>query len=426
MVDGLTASQAAHAVKHRRASVEDLARACLAGIAERDGEVRAWSYLDPQGAIAAARLLDGSVSRGPLHGVSVGIKDIIQTQDMPTQHNSPLYDGSWPRIDAACVSVLRSAGALILGKTHTVEFGAVGRKAPTRNPRDLSRSPGGSSSGSAAAVADGHAPVAIGTQTGGSILRPAAYCGIFGFKPTWGLVSREGVKPFAPSLDTVGWFAREAADLALLFDVFDPHGAPSCGFDLRGARIGLCQSPSWPQAEPSVQALWAAAPGRLEAVGARPVPVDLPEACDNLLRAHRVMMRMEGRSAFLAEHRLSPGGLDPQIRELVERSDGLSPADLAWAYDAAAAARPVFDRLAADYDAILTPSSVGEAPVGLAETGSFAFNALWTLLHAPAINVPAGRGPEGLPLGLTVVGPRFADRSVLAAAAALAPVFAGA
>ncbi|WP_293897701.1 amidase [Phenylobacterium sp.] len=429
MTQPLTATEALARMGRGELTAEALNRACLERVRIRDGEVKAWAHLEPAVVLAQALAcdLDGRVR--PLGGIPVGIKDVILTHDMPTRHNSPLYRDSFPRLDAACVSVLRSAGAVVFGKTDTVEFAATGAKALTRNPHDLARTPGGSSSGSAAAVADGHVPLALGTQTGGSILRPAAYCGVYGFKPTWGLVSREGVRPFAPSLDTVGWFARSADDLALLFEVFDPHPAPTqpqpplC---LRGARIGLCRSPSWASAEPSVQALFARSGERLKAAGAHVEDLDLPPAFDDLPRAHQAIMRMEGRTAFLAEYRAHGQALHEDLRGYVEARDGLTVADLCAAYDAAAAARPVFDAIAAGFDAILTPSVVGEAPLGLHQTGSFVFNGLWTLLHTPAVNVPAGRGPAGLALGLTLTGPRFADRAVLAAAAAIGPLLAGA
>ncbi|WP_394760436.1 amidase [Phenylobacterium sp.] len=428
MPQPLTATQALARLDRGDLSAEALSQACLDRASSREPQVKAWSHLDPDLVRAQARAVDAEGRTGPLSGVPIGIKDVILTRDMPTQHNSPLYLGSHPQIDAACVSLLRTAGAVIFGKTDTVEFAATGRKALTRNPHDLLRTPGGSSSGSAAAVADGHVPLALGTQTGGSIIRPASYCGVYGFKPTWGLVSREGVKPFAPSLDTVGWFARSAEDIALLFDVFDPHPPPRLAptFDMAGARIGLCRSPAWTQAEASVQAMIAGVTERLAAAGAFVEDLNLPPLFDDLLQTHLVVMRMEARAAFLAEYRRHGDDLHPELRGYVRACDGLTADDLRAAYDAAAAARVVFDDLAETYDAILTPSAVGVAPLGLEQTGSFAFNGLWTLLHVPALNVPAGSDANGLPLGITLTGPRFSDRRILAAAAVLGPRLIGA
>src|ERR1700676_4702177 len=199
---------------------EQLARACLARIAARQADVRAWSYVDPDVVIRQARELDKLPSRGTLHGIPFGIKDIYNTADMPTQHNSPIYTGHRPNIDAATVGTLRAAGALILGKTDTMEFASTGRLAATRNPHNLERTPGGSSSGSAAAVADFHVPLAFGTQTGGSLIRPASYCGVYDLKPTWNAVSAEGITLISTTLDTAGWYGRSVADLALVADAF--------------------------------------------------------------------------------------------------------------------------------------------------------------------------------------------------------------
>ena len=215
-----------------------LARACLVRIAAREADVRAWSYVDPDAVIRQARELDKLPSRGPLHGIPIGVKDIYNTADMPTQHNSPIYTGHRPNADAATVGTLRAAGALILGKTDTMEFASTGRLAATRNPHNLARTPGGSSSGSAAAVGDFHVPLALGTQTGGSLIRPASFCGVYAMKPTWNAVSAEGVKLISTTLDTVGWYGRSVADLALLADTFAlQDDEPSSFQTVAGARI---------------------------------------------------------------------------------------------------------------------------------------------------------------------------------------------
>ena len=380
--------------------------------------------------MARARDLDDAHANGcvgTLQGVPVGIKDVILTLDMPTQYNSPQYRGFHPGLDAACVSLLRSAGALVFGKTETVEFGATGAVAPTRNPNRPTHTPGGSSSGSAAAVADGHVPLALGTQTGGSIVRPASYCGVYGMKPTWNLVSREGAKMFSVSLDTIGWFARSAADLGLLLDVFDPDAptAPAATpFDLSTARVAVCRSPAWPQADEATRQAMTNATDLLHAAGAQLVDLELPAPFETLGLLQDVVMRAEGRSAFLAEYRAHGSALHESFRGQVENVAGFTRAQLCSAYDIAAACRARFDDIASAYDAVLTPSTVGEAPVGLAATGSLAFNAMWSLLHVPCINVPGLVGPGGLPVGLTLTGPRFSDRTLLGVAAALGALFA--
>ena len=394
-------------------------RACLDRIAARDAAVGAWSYLDPQRAMAAARDADGAGGGGALWGMPVGIKDVFLTRDMPTQYNAPQYRGFSPGIDAACVAILRARGAVLLGKTSTVEFGATGRKPATRNPHDASRTPGGSSSGSAAAVADGQVPIALGTQTGGSIIRPASYCGVFAMKPSWGFVSTEGARRFAPSLDTVGWFARDVEGLAAVYDAFDPEPAVSVPYAVAGSRIGWCRTPFWHRVEPSMAQAFARARDMLEAAGARVEELALPAPFETLLDLHTTIMFGEGRRSFLDEYLIHGGWLDEGMRGIAENAAGITAAQITAALDVAASCRVVFDRMAGAFDAVIAPSAVGEAPVGLSATGDYAMNALWTLLHVPCVNVPGLVGPAGMPLGMSVVAPRGADRQVLAVARAV-------
>jgi Asp-tRNA(Asn)/Glu-tRNA(Gln) amidotransferase A subunit family amidase len=412
-----TASALAARLRRGELSVETLARACLERATAREAEVHAWAYLDPELVLAEARKLDRDGPKGPLYGLPVGIKDIFLTKDMPTEHNSPIYLGSRPGIDAACVKILRAAGALLFGKTDTVEFGATGRRALTRNPHDLTRTPGGSSSGSAAAVADLHVPLALGTQTGGSLIRPASFCGIFAMKPTWNLVSSEGARSFAPTLDTIGWFGRSAADLALMYEVFDTEEAALPQFEADSIRIAVCRSPAWDQASESTREALARGASILRQAGADVRELDLPAEFSPLIDMHKLIMHAEARSTFLAEYRADRALLHESFVGFVENADRTTRKDLLSAYDMAASCRVLFDRLAEAYDAVLTPSVVGEAPLGLTDTGSLVFQRIWTLLHVPCINVPGFTGANGLPIGLTLVGPRFADRRVLAAAA---------
>ena len=421
----LTATQMLARLKSGALSAEALAAACLRRIASREDQVHAWSFLDPDFVLGRARALDQAGLKGRLSGLPIGVKDVILTEDMPTQYNAPAYRGFHPRIDAASVMTLRTDGALIFGKTATVEFAARGRKALTRNPHDFERTPGGSSSGSAAAVADFHVPLALGTQTGGSMIRPASYCGVWAIKPTWNLLSNEGAKRYSATLDTIGWYARSAADLGLVYDVFDLETEAPPPFRVAGARIALCRSPVWDQAEPATRNALGEAGELLRAAGATVVDLELPASFANLAEVQNLIMRAEGRAAFLSEYRAHYDLSDPTLREEVENVDGFTRAQLLAAYDQAAACRPQFDRIAAEFDAVLTPSAVGEAPVGLAATGPWAFNAMWTLLHVPAVNIPGFAGPNGLPVGLTATGPRFADRKVLAAAEAIGRVFPG-
>jgi Asp-tRNA(Asn)/Glu-tRNA(Gln) amidotransferase A subunit family amidase len=424
-LESLTATEALECMRSGGLSAEALARACLARVEARDQLVHAWTHVDPNQVMAAARAGDGQVAKGPLSGVPIGIKDVILTRDMPTQYNSPIYQGFSPGIDAACVMILRAAGALIFGKTDTVEFAATGRRALTCNPHDLERTPGGSSSGSAAAVADRHVPIALGTQTAGSIVRPASFCGVFGMKPTWNLVSNEGAKMFSPTLDTIGWYARSAEDLALVYDVFDPEPTAEAVLDIAEARIAICRTPVWDQAGPATRTALADAVELLRKAGATVIDLELPSPFERLPELQTLIMRAEARGTFLSEYRAHYDLLGASFREQVENIDDYTRDQLRAAYDVAAQCRAVFDDIAAGYDAVLAPSTVGEATVGLESTGSYVFNGLWTLLQAPCINVPGFTGPNGLPVGLTVTGPRFADRKVLAASAALGRLFAG-
>lgn len=420
--DRLTASEAAAQLRGGTLTSEALVRACLARIALRDGDVRAWVYVDPDAALRQARELDKQPARTPLHGIPIGIKDMIDTRDMPTQFNSNLFTGHRPGVDAAVVSTLRAAGALILGKTDTTEFAAAGRQSWTRNPHDTSRTPGGSSAGSAAAVADHQVPLALGTQTGGSTIRPASFCGIFALKPTWGAVSREGVKLYSATLDTLTWFARAVPDLALMCDVFDIHDdAPPATPSLAGLRIAVCRTPAWPEAEPGTPEALDAAAERLARAGAIVTPLDLPPEFDALGDMQHIVMFGEGRTALLSLARTHPHLLHDDFLHRVENRDGITRAQLLGAYDHAARCRTAFDGIAAGFDAVLTPSAKGEAPPGR-HPGNAVFNRMWTLLHVPCVNVPGKPGPNEMPVGVTLTAPRFHDRALLRVAAVAAPV----
>ena len=419
----LTASAAASLMASGALSVEELARDCLDRVTARDPAVRAWAFVDRDAVLRQARELDKTPRRGPLHGIPIGVKDVIDTRDMPTTHNSPLYQGHRPGADAACVATLRAAGALILGKTDTTEFAAAGRWAATGNPHDLSRTSGGSSSGSAAAVADEHVPLALGTQTGGSLIRPASFCGVFALKPTWGVVSREGAKLYSLTLDTIGWYGRSVADLELMAETF-ALGEPVARPPLRGARIGVCRSPVWEHAEPASRDALTDAADRLAAAGAELVPLELPPAFDEMpTRVHRVILHSEGRAAFLSLARTHGAALHDDFHQRVENRDGFTREMLRDAYDTAARCRAEFDALATSFAAVLTPSAVGEAPEGR-NPGNPVFNQMWTLLHVPCINIPGRKGPNDLPVGVTLTASRFSDLSLLAVADSVAECLA--
>ena len=301
----LTACEAAALIAAGDLQSEALVSACLERIARRERDVRAWAHVDTEEALRAAREADkvrqgGARPLGPIHGVPIGIKDVIATKFLRTEYNSEIYLGHRAATDAAAVAMLRAAGAVIIGKTETVEFAAWGgRVARTGNPHDLSRTPGGSSSGSAAAVADYMVPLALATQTGGSTIRPAAYCGVVGYKPTFGTVSTEGVKRYAVTLDTLGWYARSVEDAALLARVFEvsegpiPEPPPA-----KSLRIGMCRTPYWDVGRPETQAAFLEAGQRLSDAGAEVKEIELGTAFSNLNEMQRIVMWAEGRVGF--------------------------------------------------------------------------------------------------------------------------------
>jgi amidase len=408
----LGAAEAAGLLARGAIASEELVAACLARIAAEEPRVQAWEHLDPELALAQARRLDAAGRPGPLHGLPVGVKDVIDTADMPTARGSPIFAGRRPGADAACVAALRRAGAVILGKTVTTEL-AYYSPGKTRNPRDPSRTPGGSSSGSAAAVAASMVPAALGTQTAGSVIRPASFCGVVGYKPSHGLVSLAGVSPLAPSLDTLGILVRRAADLPLL--------ARALGADLAGPppprppRIGLCRTEAWAAAAPETRVAVEGSAERLEDAGAQVAEAD-DAALAGLSEAQRTLMAFEAAEA-LAALRPHASRLSPQLRALLRDGEALSGHDRDRARARAEAARRRLPDLFGRFDVLLTGSAPGEAPSGLESTGDPAMNRIWTLLGLPCVSLPAAEGPSGLPVGVQLVGPPGGDARLLAAAA---------
>ncbi|KAM3500392.1 hypothetical protein MY10362_006430 [Beauveria mimosiformis] len=430
----LTAAEALGYIRAGDLTVEQYAQALLDRIAKRDLQVQAWAYLDPNRVLEQARALDAvpREQRGPLHGMPIGVKDVIYTQDMPTQFNSEAYRGDFPKVDAAPIKVLRAAGALLLGKTTTTEFAATGEGPATRNPHDPSRTPGGSSSGSGASVGDFQVPVALGTQTGGSVIRPACFNGIYGFKPTWGRVSREGLKFFSVTYDTLGFFARGVDDLVLLADAFGldddsslpappaPHLSPPGS--VSGLRLGLMRTKMWPHAGPGTRAAVDRAAALLRERGAVVDDVELPAEFDRLPAWYDVVLACEGGAAFLPEYRAHRAHLSALLAGFAETSGGYSHREYLEALDNIAALRPRVDALLAGYDAVLTPSAPDEAPLG-ATTGSYLFCKMWSALHVPVLNMPGFQGAHGMPIGLSLLAPRFKDAQLLAVAVPVGALF---
>lgn len=419
----LTAAAAAARIRERSLTCEALVRSCLARIEARDADIRAWSHIDPRQAIAQARELDKRPTGGPLHGLPFGVKDVIDTVDMPTGQNSPHYVNHRPSKDAACVAVVRRNGAVVLGKTDTVEFAAGGRKALTRNPHNFAHTPGGSSSGSGAAVADFMVPLAFGTQTGGSHIRPASFNGVYALKPTWGAVSREGVKMLSAYCDTVGWYGRCVADLVLVAEAFRLRDlAGQAPVSVRGLRVAMCRTPYWQKAQPAAQSALAAAAERLEKAGARVQELELPAKFSGINDAQRILVNGEGGTAFLPELLAFGEQLHEEFRDMAENRKAITAKAMVDAYDLAGDCAKTFDALFGDFDVVVAPAAPGEAPEGLHTTGDWVFNAMFTVMHVPCLAIPCIRGPQGLPVGIQIVGPRFSDARLLAIGAAVAPV----
>jgi amidase len=412
----LSAADAARRIAAGSITSEQLVRACLDRIATREGEIGAWAHCDPEAAIVQARALDRAGAKGVLGGVPVGFKDVIDTADMPSQYNSPIYRGYRPRADAACVALVRKAGDIVLGKTVTTEF-AWRVPAHTRNPHNPAHTPGGSSSGSAAAVADFTVPLAFGTQTGGSTIRPAAFCGIVGYKSSFGMINRAGLKALAESLDTIGVLARTVEDCALLAHAVSARALPNfAAGTARAPSIGLCRTPRWRDASPDMQALLEASAARLSRKGAAVREVDLPADFDRLYEDQVLIMNYEGVRALAWERFHHAELLSDDLRDTFAAAEATPREEYEEAMRHARRCRELLAARFADCDVLLTPSAPGEAPAGTASNRSSLFNRTWTLLGVPCVTLPAGRGAAGLPLGVQFVAGYDEDQRALLAA----------
>ena len=425
----LGAAEAAAALAEGRISSEELVTACLARIKADEERVQAWAFLDPEYALRQAREADlrrrEGKPLGPLHGIPVGVKDIIDTQDMPTEDGTVLHAGRTPFHDAAVVTMLRAAGAVIIGKTVTTEL-ATYSPGKTRNPHNPEHTPGGSSSGSAAAVAAHMVPLAIGTQTNASVIRPAAYCGVVGFKPGFGLISRHGILKQSRPLDQVGMMARSVEDAALLadqligFDDNDPDTRPLPGPLLRETAmqeppvpptLAFVKTPMWK----TVDAQCAEAFAELVAhLGDRVEEFKLPAAYKDAWKWHQTIMEADLAKNFEAEYEQGRDKLSEALRGQIERGRRVRAVEYNKALDKIPALNSgLNDLFELRYEAILTPAAAGTAPRGLESTGSPAFCTLWTLCGLPAITLPLMQGADGLPLGVQLVGPRGGDARLL-------------
>lgn len=421
----LTALEAVNAIRAGQITASAYTNALLSQIEAREGEVQAWQYLDPREAREQAAKLDarGDLKSLPLPGAAVGVKDIIDTADMPTENGTVLDAGRRPYADATVVRLLREAGAVIMGKTVTTEL-AYMQPARTCNPCHLGHSPGGSSSGSAAAVAACMVPIALGTQTNGSVIRPASFCGVYALKPTIGLFPIDGILEEAPAFDTVGIFARSLEDLAAVAQVLAKGGgkAPalpdfvqSAREPLPEARFAFVKTPAWPSAEDNTKTAFLELAA---ALGTACEELALPPEFDRAAALHRTIMLAEialnlGRYYDRGKDRLSA-----VIREAIEGGRAISAVDYAGAIRERERLYRRLEDLAAPYDAILTPSSTGPAPLGFETTGNPIFSTLWTFLGVPALNLPL-LTVSGMPLGVQLTRLRFEERRLFLTAASL-------
>ena len=424
----MTAAQAAEAIRAGQITSEELVAACLERIASLEERVGAWAFLDRELALAQAREADlarrEGKALGPLHGVPVGVKDIFDTKDMPTEDGTVLHSGHRPDADATAVALLRQAGAVILGKTVTTEL-AVYSPGKTRNPHDPERTPGGSSSGSAAAVAAHMVPVAIGTQTNGSTIRPASFCGVYGFKPSHGLIPRHRMLQQSRPLDHVGVFGRTIEDVALAaeammaYDENDPDTRPrarpslvqtAAGEPPVPPRLAFIKTPVWEQAEEDTKAAFAELMAHL---GEGAEEVQLPGVFNNAVEWHRTIFHADLARSFEREYAQGKEKLSPVLREMIEHGQKVLAVDYNRAVENRALLVRILDEIFKWYDAVLTPAAPGEAPQGLGSTGSPVFCTLWTLCGMPAVSVPLLEGSSGMPMGAQLVAPKGGDARLL-------------
>ena len=398
LIHEMSASVAAAQIRNGSLSCEALMEACLARVVEREPQVGAWQFIDPKRALAQAREADLRQPVGPLHGVPIGVKDIIDTADMPTSLGSLIYAKRQPDWDAACVAALRAAGAIVVGKTVSTEF-AYFQPGKTRNPHKLLHTPGGSSSGSAAAVADCMVPVALGTQTAASVTRPAAFCGVYGYKASHGEFSLSGIRPFAESLDSLGLLARSVDDISLFRSVLlgrqHPDRQPASG----PPRLALCRTSQWALVSPSAQQAVEALVQRCRQAGAVVSELVLPVQFDGLIENQKIIMAYEAARNYVFETTCHPGQLSEAFTALTDIGRKLGQQDYRQAKDALRLARGLLHSLVPEVDAWITPAAIGEAPLATAGTGDPLMSRMWTALKGPSLCIPVSMGEQGLPLG---------------------------
>jgi Asp-tRNA(Asn)/Glu-tRNA(Gln) amidotransferase A subunit family amidase len=412
----LDASVLAKKLAAREIKAEQLVRACLDRINAREEDVKAWVHVAADTAVKNAQQLDKGPIQGLLHGLPIGVKDLFDTVDMPTTYGSSIYQSLQPAADASVVALCREQGAIMMGKTVTTEF-ATFTPGKTRNPHRLTHTPGGSSSGSAAAVADCMVPLAFASQTAASVIRPAAFFGIVGYKPSFGLVNRSGVKPLSDSLDTLGFLARSVEDVALFAAAATgDHSLLQLETSL-SPRIALCHTHEWSYADEDTQHAMHHAASVFAKAGHRVRELTLPDSFAGLLQAQKEIMGFDLVRSLAYERLQHSSELSPGLREVLAMGQQISidqhRANLQLAYSARAAVSAAFG----EYEVVLAPSAVGEAPPTLSQTGDPVFGRVWTLLGLPCVHLPFYKGSSGMPVGLQVVGRPGEDKVALRVAA---------
>jgi Asp-tRNA(Asn)/Glu-tRNA(Gln) amidotransferase A subunit family amidase len=421
-LESLSATQAARALARREIKATDLLLSCLDRIGQRESAIKAWASLGKENALSRAKELDKGAIKGLLHGLPIGVKDLFDTYDLPTSYGSPVYGNHYPAVDAVSVALLRQAGGIILGKTVSTEF-ATFKPPVTENPHHSKHSPGGSSSGSAAAVADFMIPLATGSQTAGSIIRPASYCGVVGFKPSYGKIITAGVKALSPTLDTLGCFGRSVSDVALgvaamsddhdLIHVPDLHNKP---------RIGICKTEDWSMASKETAGALALARFTAESFAKGTVPeIQLPVECKDLTQIQTRIMAFEMARALLFERMHFAKKLSPQLMKQLSEGAQISykqyQQDLLKTCAARASINQLFNQ---EIDILIAPSATGEAPLAKDGTGDPVFCRGWTLMGLPCINLNISNGQNGLPVGVQLIAGLGKDKFLLSVARAFA------
>ena len=416
----LSTSEAIRRIREGNLTSEELVRSCLERIKSREDQIKAWVYLDPDYALAEARRCDREQNRGPIHGIPFAAKDIMDTADMPTEYGSPIYKGNRTTADAACVALARVAGGVLMGKTVSTEFASRHPWGKTTNPHNSKHTPGGSSSGSAAAVADFMVPMAFGTQTVGSIVRPAAFCGCIGYKPSYGEVSTMGVKENTGSYDTIGLFGRVVEDLPL-FRAAVTGFAPKAlaAVSVRELRIGLCRTMNWDRAEDYTKTLVESAAQQLGKAGVKVSDVELGGPFADFETIGRRINDYESSRALTWERNHHWELLSEFQKNKLGGWLNVSYEQYREAHTVMVECRRYIDQAMEDLDLLLTPSANGEAPEGLASTGDTAFNILPTWTHIPCVTLPVFTGPSGLPVGIQLIGHRNQDHRLFEATSAV-------